>query len=384
MQAVQMPVIPVVAELIRRHPGTISLGQGVVSYGPPEEALAGIPRFLAGPENHKYQPVTGLPELVEAFAHKLAGENGLATGEATPARFVVTAGSNMAFLNAVLAMTDPGDEVILQRPCYFNHEMAVTMASARPVLVATDARFQLRPDAIAAAITPRTRAVVTVSPNNPTGAVYPEADLRAVNALCRERGLWHIHDEAYEYFTYGAARHFSPGSIEGAAEHTVSLFSLSKAYGFASWRVGGMVMPERLLPAVRKVQDTNVICAPAISQWAAVGALRAGRAWVRERVAELARTRELALGELEAVRGCCTVAPAEGAFYLLLRVDTRMAPLELVERLVREHGVAVIPGPAFGLEEGCHLRVSYGALRREAVAEGMGRLVRGLRGLVTA
>jgi aspartate/methionine/tyrosine aminotransferase len=172
--------------------------------------------------------------------------------------------------------------------------------------------------------------------------------------------------------------------MEGAAEHTLSLFSLSKAYGFASWRVGGMAIPEQLLGAVRKVQDTNVICAPAISQWAALGALRAGRDWCRERVAELARTRELALGELEAVRGVCTVAPADGAFYLLLRVETGLRPMELVERLVREHGVAVIPGPAFGLEEGCHLRVSYGALRREAVAEGMGRLVRGLRAMAGA
>ncbi|MFM1770244.1 MAG: hypothetical protein RJA22_2773 [Verrucomicrobiota bacterium] len=384
MQAVQTPVIPVVADLIRRHPGTISLGQGVVSYGPPEEALAEIPRFLAGPDHHKYLPVTGLPELVEAFGRKLAAENGLATGDAAPARFVVTAGSNMAFLNAVLAMTDPGDEVILQSPCYFNHEMAVTMASARPVLVPTDARFQLRLDAIAAAITPRTRAVVTVSPNNPTGAVHPEADLRAVNELCRGHGLWHIHDEAYEYFTYGEARHWSPGSAPGAAEHTVSLFSLSKAYGFASWRVGGMVIPERLLAAVRKVQDTNVICAPAIAQFAAVGALRAGRAWCRERVAELAGTRERALAELEAARGFCAAAPADGAFYLLLRVATSLRPLDVVERLVREHGVAVIPGTAFGLEEGCHLRVSYGALRREAVAEGMGRLVRGLRRIVGA
>lgn len=380
MQAVQTPVIPVVADLIRRHPGTISLGQGVVSYGPPAEALAEIPRFLAGPDNHKYQPVTGLPELVEAFSRKLREENGLPMGNSTP--FVVTAGGNMAFMNAVLAITDPGDEVILQMPYYFNHEMAVTMTGARPVLVATDASFQLRPEAIRAAMTARTRAVVTISPNNPTGAVYPEAALRAVNALCRERGVWHIHDEAYEYFTYGAARHFSPGAIEGAQDHTISLFSLSKSYGFASWRVGGMVLPERLMMAVRKIQDTILICAPVISQFAAVGALRAGKAWCGERVRELSATRDLVLHELEPVRGLCEAPPADGAFYCLLRVDSKLRPMELVNRLVRDHGVAVIPGTAFGLEEGCHLRISYGALRREAVAEGMGRLTRGLKQIV--
>jgi len=375
MQAVQAPVIPVVADLIRRHPGTISLGQGVVSYGPPPEALQEIQRFLAEPENHKYQPVTGLPELVDAFANKLRVENGVSL---EGSRFVVTAGGNMAFMNAIMAVADVGDEVILQTPYYFNHEMAVTMAGAHPVLVDTDAQFQLQPDAMAAAITPRTRAVVTISPNNPTGAVYPESALRAVNALCRERGLWHIHDEAYEYFTYTSG-HFSPGSIEGAGEHTFSLYSMSKAYGFASWRVGGMVIPERLLTAVRKIQDTILICAPVISQYAAIGALRAGRAWCAERVRELGATRELVLNELQQLRGFCEPPSAEGAFYVHLRLDTPQRPMELVERLVREHGVAVIPGTAFGLEHGCHLRVSYGALRQDVAVAGMGRLVRGLR-----
>lgn len=379
MQSVQTPVIPVVAELIRQHPGTISLGQGVVSYAPPSEALAEIQRFLADAENHKYKAVTGLPELVEAFTTKLREENGIALGDA---HFVVTAGGNMAFMNAILAVTDPGDEVILQTPYYFNHEMAVSMAGARAVCVPTDANYQLQPAAIAAAITSRTRAVVTISPNNPTGAVYPEAALREVNRLCADRGVWHIHDEAYEYFTYGGARHFSPGSIKGAGAHTISLFSLSKSYGFASWRVGGMVLPERLLMAVRKIQDTILICAPVISQYAAVGALRAGAAWCAERLRDLASTRELVLHELGQLRAFCAVPPADGAFYFLLRVDTALRPMELVERLVRGYGIAVIPGTTFGLEEGCHLRLSYGALRRDAVAEGMGRLVRGLKAIV--
>ncbi len=377
MQSVQTPIIPVVAELIRQYPGTISLGQGVVSYGPPPEAMAEIQRFLADPENHKYKPVTGLPELVEAFAKKLRGENGIRLGD--DSRFVVTAGGNMAFMNAVLATTDPGDEVILQTPYYFNHEMAVTMASCRPVLVPTDANCQLRPEAIRAALTPRTRAVVTVSPNNPAGTVYPEAALREVNRLCREHGVHHIHDEAYEYFVFGGARHFSPGSIDGAAAHTISLFSLSKAYGFASWRIGGMVIPERLLTAVRKIQDTILICAPVISQYAAIGALRAGADYCRAHIRELAATRELVLRELAQLRDFCEVPPADGAFYFLLRLRGDRAPMELVERLIREHGVAVIPGTAFGLDRGCDLRVAYGALRRETVAEGVGRLVRGLK-----
>jgi aspartate/methionine/tyrosine aminotransferase len=380
LQQVQPPIIPIVAELLRQHPDAISLGQGVVNYGPPPEAIAQIERFLADPQNHKYKPVIGLPELVEAYAQKLAAENGIRTGDA--ARVVVTAGGNMAFMNAVLAIADPGDEFILQSPYYFNHEMAVTMANCRPVLVPTDAQYQLQPEAIARAITRHTRAVVTVSPNNPTGAVYSEESLREVNRLCRERGIYHIHDEAYEYFVYDGARHFSPGSIEGAAGHTISVFSLSKSHGFASWRIGAMVVPAHLLEAVRKIQDTILICAPVISQFAAIGALQAGPAYCRGKIAELAEVRRLVLRELSGLGERCDVPRADGAFYFLIRLQTQLHPMQVVERLVREHGVAVIPGTAFGQDEGCHLRVAYAALKADTVAEGIGRLVRGVRRLL--
>jgi aspartate/methionine/tyrosine aminotransferase len=272
--------------------------------------------------------------------------------------------------------------VILPLPYYFNHEMALVMTDVRPVLVETDDQFQLRLDRIEAAITPRTRAIVTVSPNNPTGAVYPEPALRAVNALCRERGLYHIHDEAYEYFTYDGVRAFSPGSIPGSEEHTISLYSLSKAYGFASWRIGYMVIPSPLFEAVRKIQDTNVICPPVISQFAAVAALRVGAGYARARLEPLAEVRRSALRELAAIADVCAVPRAEGAFYFLLRLRSDRPPLELVERLVREFRVAVLPGTAFGLRTPCTLRVAYGALERETATEGIGRLVRGLRALL--
>jgi len=376
MASVQSPIIPVVAELIRHNPGTISLGQGVVNYAPPPEAAAQIARFLADPENHKYKPVVGIPELLDAFEKKLASENGISMG--AESRLVITAGGNMAFMNALLAIADPGDEVILQTPYYFNHEMAVTMASCRPVLVPTDTNYQLQPDAIRAAITPRTRAIVTVSPNNPTGAVYPEAALRAVNDLCRQRGLYHIHDEAYEYFVYDGAKHFSPGSMAGAGAHTISLYSLSKAYGFASWRIGAMVIPERLLTPVRKIQDTILICAPVISQHAAIGALQTGARYCRENLKAIAEVRDMVRRELASLGPCCEVPPANGAFYFLLRLRTSADPMRLTEQLIREHRVAVIPGTTFGLNEGCHLRVAYAALRKDTAAEGIGRLVNGL------
>lgn len=379
MLAVQPPVIPIVAALIRDHPGTISLGQGVVSYPPPAQVKESIDRFFSAPDNHQYKLVDGIAPLRELIREKLARENGLCLG--SDHALIVTAGGNMAFLNAILAIADPEDEVILQTPYYFNHEMAVTMLNCRPVLVPTTPDFQLDLAGIRTAITSRTRAVVTVSPNNPTGAVYPEDALREVNALCRAAGIYHIHDEAYEYFTWDGARHFSPGGIDGAADHTITLFSLSKAYGFASWRIGYQVVPVHLLEAIKKIQDTNLICPPVISQFAAVAAMEAGKAWCDTRLAGIGEVREIVRAELRSLIGFCEIPPATGALYFFLKLNSPQNPMRLVERLIREHGVAVIPGDAFGSSGGCTLRVSFGALTPANAREGARRLATGLRQL---
>ncbi len=380
LQSVQPPVIPIVGEWIRQTPGTISLGQGVVSYGPPPEALAAIPRFLADPENHKYKAVDGIPELREVLAGKLASENGIRVGQ--DSRLVVTAGGNMAFMNAVLAITDPGDEVILLRPFYFNHEMAVVIAGARPVPVDTNGDCQPQVSAIRRAVTARTRAVVTISPNNPSGAVYPETTLRVINSLCRELGLYHLHDEAYEHFVYEGAKHLSPGSFAGAGGHTISLFSLSKSFGCASWRVGYMTVPEELVESVRKIQDTYLICPPVVSQHVALAALRAGPGYPLKQLPSLAARRERVAQALAELGPACEVKPAQGAFYFLVTVGTALDPMALAERLVREHRVATIPGTAFGLAKSCTLRISYGALNEDTLQAGTDRLVRGLRALI--
>ena len=377
MQSVQTPIIPVVAELIRENPGVISLGQGVVNYGPPPEVVNKIKTFLADPNNHKYGLVQGIPALLEQIKIKLDADNGISVDSGSAV--MVTAGSNMAFMNAILTITEPGDEIILQTPYYFNHEMAIAIADCHAVSVLTDDNYQIQRDAIEAAVTQKTKAVVTISPNNPSGVVYPEEALRAVNTLCRERGLYHIHDQAYEYFTYGGVESFSPGSIEGSAKYTISLFSLSKAYGFASWRIGYMVAPEHLYESLRKVQDTNLICPPVISQWAAVGALEAGRDYCMPYVEELGEVRKMTLEKLSHLHKFVTVPTPYGAFYCLLRVKTDLNAMTIVERLIREYKVAVIPGFTFGLEEGCSLRVAYGALEKHTVLDGMDRLVSGLR-----
>lgn len=380
MEEVQTPIIPIIGDLVRSTPGTISLGQGMVAYGPPRAAIDAIAGVTDDPKTHQYGAVEGTSALRTALAAKLRAENNIAVDGDT--RVVVTAGGNMAFFNAILAVADVGDEIILQTPYYFNHEMAVEMAGCRVVLVETDDAYQLKPDAIAKAITPRTRAVVTVSPNNPTGAVYPEAMLRQVNELCRARGVWHIHDEAYEYFTYGDVRPFSPGSIPGAGAHTISLYSFSKAYGFAGWRIGYMTIPVSLEEAVRKIQDTILICPTMIAQAAALGALKSGAAYCKSKVRVMAEVREVARKSFAEIAPFCAAPVTDGAFYFFLRIDTPMAPLALVERLVKDFKVAAIPGTAFGIDQGCSLRVAFGALEKDTAAEGIGRLVRGLKSIV--
>lgn len=379
LAAVQAPVIPIVGRWIAETPGTVSLGQGVVSYPPPVEATEAARQFGAALADHRYGPVEGLPPLLRRLEQKLAAENGIIVRPSS--ELLVTAGGNQAFMNAVLALTDPGDEIVLPAPYYFNHEMAVVMAGARPVAVATGGDYQLDLPALAAAVTARTRAIVTVSPNNPTGAVYPEAALRAVNALCQQQGICHIHDEAYEYFSYDGERCFSPGSIAGAAGHTISLFSLSKAYGMASWRIGYMVIPAALSEAVHKIQDTLLICPPAVSQHAALAALEVGRSYADGYLAGLDAVRLRIFEALSDPSVPCEVPVARGAFYYLVRVHSTRDPMVLVERLIREHRVAAIPGSAFADPAPCSIRISYGALDAGTIAEGVSRLADGLRTL---
>ncbi|MEG4583669.1 pyridoxal phosphate-dependent aminotransferase [Microcoleus sp. MOSTC5] len=377
MQSVQSPIIPVVGELIRQNPGTISLGQGVVYYNPPQESFDKIPEFFANPDNHKYKAVEGIPQLQDAIAAKLKTDNDIEINSKNC--IVVTAGSNMGFTNALLAITSAGDEVIIQSPYYFNHEMAAIMANCRPMIVETDANYQLNIDAIKKAITDKTRAIVTVSPNNPTGVVYSVEALREVNEICRQHNIYHISDEAYEYFTYNGVKHCSPAAFPHSSEHTISLFSLSKAYGFASWRIGYMVIPEHLLVSVRKIQDTILICPPVISQYAALGALQIGRDYCDNYVRAIASVRQLVLDELNTIQNLCTISPACGAFYFFLKVDTELDTMELVEQLIREYHVAVLPGTTFGMDSGCYLRVAYGALEKATATAGIRRLVKGLK-----
>lgn len=383
MAAVDAPIIPAIAELVRSNPGTISLGQGVVNYGPPEEAIKALPGLMGDTQLHKYQSVLGHAGLLDALTQKLSTENKLQLG--AESLVMVTAGSNMAFLNCVMAVGDPGDEFILPMPFYFNQEMAIRMSGCVPVTVPVNDDWSLNVEALAAAITPRTRAIVTVSPNNPTGAVYSEASLTAVNKLCADKGIYHFSDEAYEYFTYDGSRHFSPASLPGASRHTFSFYSMSKNYGMASWRLGYVVFPSDLFDAMNKVQDTNLICAPMPSQLLALQVLKYGREWVAPKIEALATVRENVYQILEQLGDLVQFPKTQGAFYVLMKMPGlkgQQDPLVFNRAMAQQHKVVSIPGFAFGLtntQEANYQRLSYGALQAASVAEGVARYVEAVK-----
>ena len=385
IDAVLEPVIPLVGELVRCTPGTLSLAQGMADWGPPPAVVEAVREALeqGGPALDRYGATWGEPRLLEAARRKLQAVNGLDLGGSA---LLITTGSNMAFQAIAQAICDPGSEVILPLPYYFNHVMAVQLAGGVAVPVATGPVPD--PERLAAAITPRTRAILTVSPNNPSGVVTPPQLLTAINRLCAERGLFHISDEAYDVFVHGAVPHRSPGSASGSAAHTISLYSLSKAYGMAGWRIGYAAVPEALRPALAKVLDTIQICPPTLTQHAAAAALGTDPAWVAERVAALRPRRQQLLQAVAAWQAeglpVRLWAEPDGAFYGLLQIEgLGLSSDALMERLVLEHRVALVSGRAFGFEEPgmAVLRLSYGMLDGAALSAALERLADALRRL---
>ena len=379
MRAVQSPVIPLVGALARKHQGTISFGQGVAFYGPPPQAFRRVQQCMADPSISKYGPVEGMPELQDALKQKLSAQNNISVHDSNA--IVVTAGSNMAFNTAILAICDPGDEVILPLPYYFNHEMSLTMERCKPVTIAADKNYHLRLEKFEAAISGKTKAIVTISPNNPSGAVYTRDELVAVNDLCRKHRIYHISDEAYEDFCYDRHRHYSVASGHNTCNNTISLFSFSKGYALAGWRIGYMVIPQHLLDAVKKIQDTILISPPMISQYAAIGALEAGMEFVKPKCEIMSKKRDMVLEMLSGLTCLKSTPVSEGAFYVMLDIDTSKEDVQLVKSLITEFGIATLPASAFGIYQGCHIRLSYGALSDDEICTGLKRLKEGLNAL---
>jgi aspartate/methionine/tyrosine aminotransferase len=377
---IQSPIIPIVAELINNTPGTISLGQGVVYFKPPQSAIERAKQIEDSLDYHLYSTVEGLPELRKSISNKLETENQV--NLSNKQKVVITAGANMAFMNAMMAITDPGDEIILLRPFYFNHEMAINMVNCKAVIVDTDEQYQPVLDNLVTALTSKTKAIVTVSPNNPSGAVYSEKVLTQINKLCLEKNIYHISDEAYEYFTFAETNHFSPASLTGSERHTISLFSLSKAYGFASWRIGYMLIPEHLSLSIKKVQDTILICPTRIAQEAAITAVKEGKKYTLSHLKQIESVRNELYSALQSINNISSTPHSTGAFYFFVKLNTVLTGMQLVERLIKEYKIAVIPGETFGMMDGCYIRVAYGALDKKTSEAGIQRLVDGLKNII--
>ncbi len=376
MQAVQNPIIPIIGKAIKNTPGTISLAQGVVNYDPPPSVYKSVEKTMRDRSKQLYGAVEGHPELLELISEKLSVENNIKLADGYG--LMVTAGASMAFLNVLLAICDPGDEVVLLAPYYFNHEMAVNIVNCKAVIVNTDEEYQANLTAITQAITSKTKAIVTVSPNNPTGVVYSKESLVAINQLCKQHGLYHISDEAYEYFVYDDEAHFSAASLENSSEYTISLFSLSKSYGLAGWRIGYMVFPQHLFKALQKIQDTNVICATQVSQQAAIACFKTGSNYCKQHLDLLNQLRQQCILSLKSLDSICELVIPKGAFYIFLKLHTDLADMDIALHLIKEHNVALLPGSTFGATDTTYLRLSYGALSKNDLSVAMERLTVGL------
>ncbi len=352
----------------------VDFGQGVPFFGPPREAVLAAAEALDKEHGFKYSPDAGLPSLREAIARKLINENGVKADPET--NIMVTSGANQAFSNAILSVTKPGDQVIILAPYYFNHIMAVQLAGCKPVIVDTDSDYQPTVKRIGEKVSRSTRAIVLVSPNNPTGAVYDKNQTKEIEVLCREKDLYLITDDTYEHFVYDDARYTSALEFDKRIDHTVLLYSFSKSYGMSGYRIGYAVFPEHLYADMLKVQDTLTICPPSPLQYGAEAAIALGAAYLKKFMPSIEKVRRVFIERLVGVSGV-EMPITKGSYYFLLRLRTKEKDWTIAKKLIEEDGVITVPGEAFGTKYPA-LRVAYANVDEQRAEEGIRRLKRGL------
>jgi aminotransferase len=365
-------------DLAAELPSVISLGIGEPDFLTPEAIRnAGILCLQQGAT--AYTANAGMIELREALSAHLAGRYGL---RYDPEReILITMGGSGAIQNTMLALIDSGDQVLIPEPCFVAYPSSVAFADGKPVLVPTSAAAGFLPDAAALEerTGPRTKALLLGYPSNPTGVVPPAAHLRTLAALAERRDLLVVSDEIYDRLVYGVEHHCF-AALPGMRERTVLLGGFSKSYAMTGWRLGWLAAPAPLTEAVRKVQQYAIMCAPTISQWAGLEALRGGEVAVEAMRAEYDRRRRLVVDRLRDM-GLPTVEP-RGAIYCFPRVDgLGLSSRAFAERLLQEARVAVIPGEAFGPSGAGFVRLCYSvsmAKLEEALAR-MARTVAALR-----
>ena len=323
----------------------INLAQGYPDFDPPEVIKEAAVQAIRDGHN-QYAITWGTPLLRQAIAEKVGWYNGI-TADAD-VNITVTCGATEAMMSVMLAVVNPGDEVVIFEPYYENYGPDTIVSGARPVYVPLRAPdFSFDPQELRAAFSPATRAIVINTPHNPTGKVFTRAELELIAELCRQYDALAITDEIYEHILYDGHRHLSIATLPGMAERTVTISGLSKSYSVTGWRIGYVIAPPVISEAVRRVHDFLTVGAPAPLQMAAVTALRIDHAYYAELTADYAQKRELLLPVLREL-GFGVFAP-QGAYYIWSDITglTALDGWAYAEYLVREIGVATVPGGGF-------------------------------------
>ena len=375
-------------ELKRAGRDIIALGAGEPDFDTPDHIKAAAKAAMDRGET-KYTAVDGIPELKDAIAAKFKRDNGLDYG---PSEITVACGGKQVLFNALMATLDPGDEVIIPAPFWTSYPDMTRLCGGDPVIVPTrlDQGFRLTPDALAAAITPKTKWLMLNTPSNPTGAGYDAAALNALASVLRDHPqIWVMTDDIYEHivyddFTFATMAEVAPD----LKDRTLTVNGVSKAYAMTGWRIGYAGGPAQLISAMRKVQSQTTTHTSSISQWAAVEALNGPQGFLADWVATFDGRRRLVVDGLNAIDGIDCPTP-EGAFYvypdisaLIGRTSKSGVVIEddtaFVTALLEETGVSIVQGAAFGLSP--HFRVSYAA-SDESLADAVARIARFVDGL---
>ena len=358
----------------------IGFGGGEPDFPTPPHVVEAAQRAAAETASHRYSPAAGQPALRAAVAEVTARDSGV---NVAPEQVVITNGGKHALYAIFMALLDPGDEVLVLAPYWVSFPEQIKLAGGVPVAVPTDGAsgFRAGVEQLEALRTERTKALVFVSPSNPTGAVYPADETAAVGAWAAEHGIWVVTDEIYQHLIYGDARFTSlPAAAPEAAERTIIASGVAKTYAMTGWRVGWAIAPVPLTKGMAKLQSQSTSNVCNVAQAAALEALTGPQDAVAEMRTAFDRRRRIAVDALRAIRGVEVVEP-EGAFYVFpsfegvlgreLAGRTVSTTLELAEVLLEQAKVAVVPGEAFGAPG--YARLSY-AISDEHIEEGISRI----------
>lgn len=354
----------------------VSLSWARPAAGSPEHINEAACRAIKAGLVSGYSASIGLPELREAIVEKLKRDNNI---KADPSEVMVTVGAIEGLSAAVMALLDPGDEVLLPSPNYSTHAQQVLLASAVPVYVPTieDEGFRLDVDAFRKVVTKRTKAIMFCTPSNPTGAVFEEEDLRALGRIALENDLAIIVDESYEYFTFDGTKHFSLASIPELKERTVSSFTFTKTYAMTGWRVGYVLAKADWVTQMLKAHIPFSICTPVVSQYAALAALQGSQDCVEQFRRKYLDLRDLTCERLGKLSSVFEYQKPKGSYCMFPKILLKEGSdsLSFCKKLLLEGKVSTTPGVAFGPTGEGHLRITF-CDSRDAINKAFDRMER--------